>query len=309
MFNFIKEKLQKIYISVTSHLQSIFNQSSIDQTTIDQLRELLLKADAGVLTTKLLLEKIEQAYRHGSMQTGAQLQSLVHQELKKIIDKPSIAPSACVFLLVGINGSGKTTCAGKLAYQYILQGKSVIVAAADTFRAAAPEQLQRWTNQVGAQLILGKPNQDPAAITFDACETFKKNKSDILIVDTAGRLQNKDHLMKELEKIKRILTKQLPNYTICTLLTVDAMLGQNSFSQAQLFNESTKIDGIILTKLDGTAKGGIVFSIVQTLGIPISFLSWGEQAQDMTSFDAEQYVQNLLGITTFQNSKQKQQHS
>lgn len=304
MFNFIKEKLQKIYSSVTTQLHAIFNRSTIDQETIDELYQLLIKADTGVATTKKLIDQIQTAHRQGTASTGKDIQLIIEQELHSILHGKAIIPDADVYLLVGINGSGKTTLSGKLANYFKKQNKSVMLAAADTFRAAAPEQLQQWAMQSQAQLIMGKPGQDPASVTFEACEQLKASGSDVLIIDTAGRLQTKENLMKELEKIKRIVNKQLPNYKICTLLTVDSMLGQNSFSQAKIFNEATQLDGIVLTKMDGTAKGGIVFSIVQNLNVPVAFLSWGEHIDDLTPFDSKQYINNLLGETSiFQSNK------
>lgn len=305
MFSFFKEKFQKIYTSITSQLSSIFQQNTIDKKSIDDLYKLLIQADTGVATTKDLIEQIKQNFQTGKLTSGQDLQNFIQQYLLQVLNSENpTKTSATVYLLVGINGSGKTTLSGKLAYFFKQQQKSVILAAADTFRAAAPQQLQQWAQQSQAQIIMGKPGQDPASVTFDACQEFKKSHADILIVDTAGRLQNKEHLMKELEKIKRIITAQLPNHTICTILTIDAMLGQNSFSQAKLFHQSTQLDGIALTKMDGTAKGGIVFSIVQELKIPVLFLSWGEQMQDLMLFDANLYVKNLLGETSFQSHKQ-----
>ncbi len=302
MFNFIKEKFQKIYSSVTSKLQHLFNQSSIDQTTIDELYKLLIQADTGVTTTKNIIQKIQTSHQQGTIASGHDVQKLIQSELTAILaTQETQHPNAQVYLLVGINGSGKTTLSGKLAYFFKQQSKSVILAAADTFRAAAPQQLEQWSHQAGAQLIMGKPGQDPASVAFEACSQFKKSQADILIIDTAGRLQTKESLMKELEKIKRIVTSQLPHHTICTILTVDSMLGQNSFNQAKLFHQATNLDGIALTKMDGTAKGGIVFSIVQELKIPVLFLSWGEHIQDMTPFDATEYINNLLGISSFQS--------
>ncbi|HSW75796.1 MAG TPA: signal recognition particle-docking protein FtsY [Candidatus Saccharimonadales bacterium] len=303
MFQFIKEKLQKIYSGITKQLQSIFEQKSIDQSTIAQIQELLIKADTGVAPTKKIIDHLQSAYENGTLQEGSDARKIIHQELTQLLSQNNPCPSPTIFLLVGINGSGKTTFAGKLANFLVKQKKSCLIAAADTFRAAAPQQLTIWAQKAGASLIVGKPNQDPASVTFDACEEFKDKNFDTLIIDTAGRLQTKEHLMKELEKIKRIIAKQLPNQTICTLLTVDSMLGQNSFHQAQIFNEATKLDGIILTKIDGSAKGGIVFSIVQELHIPIAYLSWGEHIDDMTPFDPELYIQNLLGEIKFQSHK------
>ena len=164
-----------------------------------------------------------------------------------------------VYLLVGINGSGKTTFAGKLANSFTKNGKRCLLAAADTFRAAAPEQLTEWSKKSDASLFTGTQNQDPASVVFGACDQYKKENFDTLIIDTAGRLQTKDNLMKELEKIKRIVAKQLPDHQVTTLLTIDAMLGQNSFSQAKIFNEATDVNGLVLTKMDGTGKGGIIF--------------------------------------------------
>ncbi len=299
MFNFIKEKLQKIYTGITAQLQSIFNAPSIDQTTINQVQELLLKADTGVVTTKKIIAHLTQAYAQGSITQGQDLQFFLQQELCKLLvtSKESNINQAQVFLMVGINGSGKTTFTAKLAHFFAQQNKQCFIAAADTFRAAAQEQLTSWNSKAGATLITGKPNQDAASVVFDACDQFKKQNADILIIDTAGRLQTKENLMHELEKIKRIIMKQLPNHKICTLLTVDSMLGQNSREQARVFHEVCTIDGIVLTKMDGTGKGGIIFSIVDELQIPIAFLSWGEKIEDMTSFKVEQFVQHLLGIS------------
>lgn len=305
MFNFIKEKLQKIYSQFTSQLQSIFSQETIDQASINQIEELLLKADTGTKTTQNIISQIRKAYSQGSIEKGSQLHDMLHNELKKLLigSHQTNQDSSQVFLLVGINGSGKTTFAGKLANYLHNQGKSCLIAAADTFRAAAPEQLKIWAHQAGAQLLVGKQNQDPASVVFDACEQFKHNQTDTLIIDTAGRLQTKENLMKELEKIKRIIVKQLPNHKICTLLTVDGMLGQNSLQQAQIFHESTKLDGIILTKMDGSAKGGIVFSIIQELGVPIAFIAWGEHIEDIAPFNSDQYLANLLGNSSFQSKR------
>lgn len=295
MFNFIKDKLQKIYSAITTKFYDIFSKNSIDQTTINELQEILLKADTGVTTTKKLISQIQDAYQKGTISTGQDIQKLVESELLSVLHATAYTKQPQIYLLVGINGSGKTTFAGKLAHFFKQQNKSVILVAADTFRAAAPEQLQQWAQQSQTTLVMGKPGQEPASVTFDACELFKKNNSDILIIDTAGRLQTKENLMKELEKIKRIIQRQLPSYELCTILTIDAMLGQNSFNQAKLFHESTHIDGLALTKMDGTAKGGIIFSITQELKIPVLFLCFGEHLQDLIPFNNEQYIQNLLG--------------
>ncbi len=305
MFNFIKEKLQKIYHGISSQLQTIFTTQNIDQTTIDQVQQLLLKADTGVATTKKIIMHLEQAHREKIIQQGQDLQTFLHAELCKLLaikQEPNFA-HAQVFLMIGINGSGKTTFTAKLAHHFAQKNKQCLIAAADTFRAAAQEQIAIWSTQANATLISGKPNQDSASVVFDACDQFKKQQADILIIDTAGRLQTKENLMHELEKIKRIIIKQLPSYTICTLLTIDSMLGQNSLEQARVFHEVCNIDGIVLSKIDGSAKGGIVFSIVDQLQIPIAFLSWGEKIEDITPFKAEPYVDSLLGISDLKNKQ------
>lgn len=304
MFNFIKDKLKKIYSSVTEKLHGIFSKKSIDQDTINEVEQLLVKADIGVTITRDIIQTLQTAYRNNELQEGNDIKVLLEEKLIKLLPEDTRCQQAKVFLLVGINGSGKTTFAGKLAHHITQSGKNCLIAAADTFRAAAPEQLTQWAQQAHAELVIGKQNQDPASVTFDACERFKQENFDHLIIDTAGRLQTKENLMKELEKIKRIVAKQLPNHQVCTLLTVDAMLGQNSFEQATIFHEATQLDGLVLTKIDGTAKGGIVFAITQKLEIPVAYISYGEHINDMMNFDAQQYVANLLGESNFTSHKQ-----
>jgi fused signal recognition particle receptor len=195
---------------------------------------------------------------------------------------------------VGINGSGKTTFAAKLANAYVTQGKKTLLVAADTFRAAAVEQLTTWATRTNTPIVTGNPGQDPASVIFQGCQQFNLHHYDALIIDTAGRLHTKTNLMHELAKIKRIIAQQLPNEPVETLLTIDAMLGQNSFEQAKLFKECTHVNGIVLTKMDGTGKGGIVFSIAHELNIPITFISYGEQLTQFASFNPHTYVQELI---------------
>ena len=202
--------------------------------------------------------------------------------------------SPSIFLLLGINGSGKTTFVGKFAHLLTQQKKRVLLVAGDTFRAAATQQLQEWGTRVGVEVFVGKENQDPASVIFDASKKFREEKFDHLIIDTAGRLQTKVNLMQELQKMRRIIDKQLPTAEISTWLTVDAMLGQNSLTQAQIFHEATNLNGIVLTKLDGSGKGGIVFSIVTLLGIPITYVTFGEQLDQVKRFDAQEYVHDLF---------------
>lgn len=300
MFNFIKEKLQKIYSSVTQKLHSLFISKTIDQETLNQLRLILLSADAGPVTTEKIISHLQEQFRKGSIIEGKDLYEALQNYLLEMV-KIAAPQHADVYILVGINGSGKTTFAGKFAHHlHQTTHKNIILAAADTFRAAAPEQLNLWAQKSNAHIFAGKPGQDPAAVVFGACETFKKQQEhSTLIIDTAGRLQTKEHLLRELAKIKRVVEKQLPDAKICTLLTIDAMLGQNSFDQAKIFHEVTKLDGIVLTKLDGTGKGGIIFSIADQLHLPVMYISFGEGLEDIARFDAKKFVQDLL---TMRNS-------
>ncbi len=293
MFNFIKKNLQKIYHSVTSKLGTLFGQATIDEQTLKSLELILLQADAGVPTTKKIMQHLKEQHANGTIQAGSDLKAALHTELVSILQQPS-TDDADIILLVGINGSGKTTCASKLAHMAHTQNKRVLFVAADTFRAAAPEQLDAWAAHTNTAIELGQTGQDPASVVFAGCKRFVDERYDQLIIDTAGRLQTKINLMRELEKIKRVIAKQVPEKKICTLLTIDAMLGQNSFEQAQLFHESTDLSGILLTKMDGTGKGGIVFSIADQLQIPIRYISYGENPEAFKSFDAHAYVQELL---------------
>jgi len=297
MFNFIKQNLQKIYTSITSSLLSIFSAPQISQESLQEIERILITADTGITTTKKIITSLNTQYTQGKITQGADLQHALEKELLATLNQTTKQPqqNSSIYLLLGINGSGKTTFAGKLAHSFTSQGKSCILAAADTFRAAAPAQLQSWAQSSKAQLFTGNLNQDPAAVAFGACEQFKKSNADILIIDTAGRLQTKEHLMREITKIKKVIEKQLPGLHIHTLLTVDAMLGQNSFDQAKIFHEAVHVDGIVLTKIDGTGKGGIIFSITQQLGIPVEYISYGEQINDLKLFNAQEYVTNLIG--------------
>ena len=275
---------------------SFFSRTTIDEAALKELEILLISSDVGVSTTRSIITALRTQMANDVID-GAQLKAHMHTILLDILTQhkaPDLSTEK-VFLFVGINGSGKTTSIGKLAHHYAQQGKKVLLVAADTFRAAAPEQLNQWALKTGADILIGKEGQDPASLVFQGCEKFKNEHYDILIIDTAGRLQTKINLMHELAKIKRCVQKQLPNKNVVTFLTIDAMLGQNSFEQAKLFKESTDVSGIILTKMDGTGKGGIVFAIAQELAIPVVFITFGEQSDQIKKFDAQEYVNELLG--------------
>lgn len=297
MFNFIKNKLSTIYSHFSTKVHTLFSKSKIDENSLKELEMLLITADTGVKTTRTILNNLQQELHKGTLNHGDDLKRLLEEQLiKLVLHNNQKTEDRSVFLLVGINGSGKTTFAGKLAKLHQLKQKKVLLVAGDTFRAGAAHQLAQWAEQTQSTLFRGKEGQDPASVIFEACQVFKDSHYDILIIDTAGRLQTKTNLMHELEKIKRTINRQLPDAPICTLLTIDSMLGQNSFEQAKIFHESTAIDGLVLTKMDGTAKGGIVFAINQELGIPVAYISFGEQFEHLKPFNAQEYVQQLLNV-------------
>ncbi len=299
MFSFIKNKLQKIYSGFTSKLASLFGRTTIDEATLKELEILLLSADTGIKTTRSIIEQLKTQCKSGQLQEGETLRTALAPILTGILDKAGTTSvkNVPIYVLVGINGSGKTTLVGKLAYQCVQEDKRVLLVAADTFRAAAPEQLTQWAKKINVDIVLGQPNQDPASVVFTGCEQFKNGAYDVLIIDTAGRLHTKTNLMNELAKIKRTIVKQLPDQKIITLLTVDSMLGQNSFEQAKLFKECTDVNGIALTKMDGTGKGGIVFAIADQLEIPIVYITFGEQMEQLKLFNAQEYVKDLLELS------------
>ena len=294
MFGFIKQTFQKIYSQFTSKVHALFARKTLDDQTLNELELLLISSDTGVKTTRSIIENLKREWLSGNIQEGQDLKKALEHELISILDTKKAPTNCSIYLLVGIDGSGKTTFAGKLANKLTCEGKKVLLVAADTFRAAAPEQLTRWAERTKSEIFLGKEGADPAAVVFAGCEQFKNAHFDALIIDTAGRLQAKTNLMKELEKIRKVITRQLPNSAICTLLTIDSMLGQNSLEQATLFHESTQLDGIVLTKMDGTGKGGIVFAITQQLGVPVAYITFGEQLDQLKPFDAQEYVHQLL---------------
>ncbi len=292
MFNFFKNNLKKIYSDVTNRISSIFSRNKIDDAALEELERLLIAADTGVTVTKTLIAQLKKNLPADAQ--GSECKTVLSNLLTKLLTQEPSKSDSPIHILVGINGSGKTTFAGKLAHKFAQEGKRVLLVAGDTFRAAAPQQLQEWATRTNTNILIGKPGQEPASLIFEACEIFKQGSYDKLIIDTAGRLQTKINLMKELEKINKIITKQLPTQKAETLLIIDAMLGQNSLEQAKLFHEATPLSGIVLTKMDGTGKGGIVFAISQLLHIPIAYISYGEKVEDLQTFEPKAYVFQLL---------------
>lgn len=295
MFGFIKDKLKKIYDQVTSKIGALFNRSHFDESFLQELKTLLISADVGVATTDELIASLRTQL--------ASLNNPAPEEVKKrfeelliarlsSVSQPEVMPK--VVLMVGVNGSGKTTFLAKLAYAARRSGKRVLLVAGDTFRAAATEQLVHWGRSMGVEVHVGKEEQDPAALMFDACQRFVAEGYDHLFIDTAGRLQTKVNLMKELEKIRRVLDKALGGQPVKVWLGVDAMLGQNSLRQAEIFHEATHLDAVVLTKFDGTGKGGIVFAIAAQYKVPVVYITFGEGVEALKVFDAREYVHDLV---------------
>lgn len=274
----------------------------VDEDFFEELEEILIQADVGFETVMQLIEELKMEVKRKNIQDTSEVQSVISEKLVAIYESgdESLAEmnfqdeGLTVLLFVGVNGVGKTTTIGKLAHKYKSEGKNVVLAAGDTFRAGAIEQLEVWGERVGVDVIKQGAGSDPAAVMFDAITAAKSRNADILICDTAGRLQNKVNLMKELEKVKRVIEREIPGAPHEVLLVLDATTGQNALIQAKTFKEATNVTGIVLTKLDGTAKGGIVLAIRNELGIPVKFVGLGEKMDDLQEFNAEQYVYGLF---------------
>ena len=293
-----RQTLAKTREAFQDGLDRVLKGQDLGALTLDGLEEVLLQADLGVETTEAFLEAVRDQARRGKL-TGGDVRQTLAAQLRETL-KGATAPLALearpsVFLVLGVNGSGKTTTCGKLAAQLKDGGKQVLLAAGDTFRAAAIEQLERWGERVGVPVVKQGPGADPSAVAFDAVKAAQARQADVLIVDTAGRLHTKTNLMQELEKVKRVLGRQLPGAPHETLLVLDATTGQNGIAQARLFHEALTLTGLVLTKLDGTAKGGIVVRIARELGLPIKLVGTGERAEDLAPFDPEAFVAALVG--------------
>ena len=272
----------------------------IDRNTLDDLEATLISADLGTATTATVLETLRNKVDRKQVGDLAELKRVLKEELQKILDTSDKQPvrkvdgEPEVILVVGVNGTGKTTSTGKLAYALRAQGKSVLLAAADTFRAAAIEQLEIWGDRTGVEVIKNKPGGDPSAVLFDALQAAKARGTDYVIVDTAGRLHTKSNLMTELEKMRRTAQRFVSSAPHETLLVMDATTGQNGLQQARLFTESAGVTGIVLTKLDGTAKGGVVVAISKELGLPVRYVGVGEKVGDLLPFNSKDFVESLF---------------
>ncbi len=298
----LKTGLTKTRQSFLSRITSLVAKHDINEEFWSGLEETLIAADVGVETTVALVDKLRGRVEKEHVREAARVEEMLKEELLAILQiatsnlQPPISnlQSPTVILVVGVNGAGKTTSIAKLTQYYKSQGKKVVLAAADTFRAAAIDQLKVWGQRVGVDVVAHQPGADPGAVAFDAWQAANARHVDYLIVDTAGRLQTKFNLMKELEKIARVLKKNDPTAPHETLLVLDAVTGQNGLQQAREFKKATPLTGLILTKLDGTAKGGIVFAIAKEVGVPIQFIGTGEAIDDFAEFDAQEFVDGLF---------------
>ncbi len=298
--------IEKTRVSIDSRLDSIFEgRKKIDESLLDELEEMLISTDIGVQTTLQVLEAIRKGVTRQEISDISALKQVMKRELLDILDHSKqkgiadetavdMAIKPYVLMVVGVNGVGKTTTIGKLAQRIKDEGNDVLICAADTFRAAASDQLEIWAERAGVPIVQQKQGTDPAAVLFDALQSAKSRNSDVLIVDTAGRFHNKANLMAELEKMKRIAGREVPQAPHETLLVIDAVTGQNGLEQARQFTKVANVTGIVLTKLDGTAKGGIAVAIAKELKLPIRYVGIGEQVDDLMVFDAENYVNGLF---------------
>lgn len=290
MFGFFK----KILSPFAKKIRALFSKP-VDDAAFEHLEQIFFEADLGAKMAAELADKIRVLYKKRPEMTTDEILNFVKLELLKcIVPQTSIQAKPLVILLVGVNGSGKTTSLAKLASHYVKEGKKVLIAAGDTFRAAAVDQLETWSKRVGVDFIRSQPNSDPSGVAFDALAAGKARGIDVVLIDTAGRLQNKTELMHELAKVRRVCQKQIATAPHETLLVIDATIGQNALDQARAFHEYTPLTGIVLTKLDGSAKGGIAIAIQKELQIPIQWVGTGEGAEDLERFDAESYVSALL---------------
>ncbi len=300
-FERMKQAVSRTRESLSERIEGVIALTrEVDEAALEELEMSLLASDLGVATTKEILDNLRDRAKRQAINGGAELRDLLKDQLKAILDEQDRPPIEIkegpeVIFLVGVNGTGKTTTSGKLTAYFRAQNKSVLLCAADTFRAAAIEQLEVWSQRSGAEMIKTKQGGDPSAVLFDAMQAAQSRKIDILLVDTAGRLHTKTGLMSELDKMRRTAQRFIPSAPHEVLLVMDATTGQNGLQQARLFTEAAGVTGIVLTKLDGTAKGGIAVAIAREMKLPVRFVGIGEKLEDLLPFDSEAFVDSLLG--------------
>ena len=298
-FDKLKQGLTKTKQSFDEKINNVFSSfRKVDEEFLDELEEALIMSDIGMDTSVKIISNLRDRIKKEKIQEPEEVKKALREEMKKILDVADIGlhlnTKPSVILVVGVNGVGKTTSIGKIANNLVKQGKKVVVAAADTFRAAAVEQLEIWAKRSNSSIVKREEGVDPASVVFDAIKTAKESNADILIVDTAGRLHNKKYLMDELHKIQKVINKEMPDADKEVLLVIDGTTGQNAIQQVKAFKEEADITGLVLTKLDGTAKGGVVIGIVEENNIPVKFIGVGEQIDDMEIFNSQDFVEAII---------------
>lgn len=298
-FDKLKQGLSKTKVSFDDKINNVFSTfRKVDEDLLEELEEILIMSDIGIETSTDIIAKLRNRIKKENIKDAENVKEALREEMKNILtecdDELKLETKPSVILVVGVNGVGKTTSIGKIANNLRKQGKEVVIAAADTFRAAAVEQLEIWANRADCNIVRRNEGTDPASVVYDAIKIAKEKNADILICDTAGRLHNKKYLMDELLKIERVIEKELPESSKEVLLVLDATTGQNAIQQVKAFRETTPLTGIVLTKLDGTAKGGVVLGIVNENKIPVKFIGIGEQIDDMERFCAEDFVKAII---------------
>ena len=288
--------LKKTKETFSENLRVLFSKNKLGDEFYEELEEILISSDVSVRTAEEVVERVKEKAIEGKMRDEEYVTNLLRGTLTEMLEESEVEPPSypCVIMLVGVNGVGKTTTVGKLAHYFLSQGKSVTVAAADTFRAAASEQLSVWAERAKVRIVKHEEGSDPSAVIFDAVASAKAKGTDVVIVDTAGRLHVKDNLMNELRKMDRVVSREFPEADFLKLLVLDATTGQNAVNQARVFDEAVELDGIVLTKLDGTAKGGFVFSLSSELSLPVIFAGVGEKIDDLEMFDSKSFVEAIL---------------
>ncbi len=296
LFGKIKDALKKTREGVSTKLRLLFAKNKLGDEFYDELEEILISADVSVRTAEEVIEEVKEEAIGGKVKDQQFVTDLLKDILEEKLEEAPVPTLKypCVIMFVGVNGVGKTTTIGKVAHYFDSQKKSVTVAAADTFRAAASDQLSVWAERANVRIVKHEEGSDPSAVIFDALSSAKARGTDVVLIDTAGRLHVKENLMKELQKMDRVVTREYPEAQFLKLLVLDATTGQNAVSQARVFDEAVELDGIVLTKLDGTAKGGFVFSLCSELNIPVVFTGVGEKIDDLVPFDAEQFVEGFI---------------
>ncbi len=298
-FDKLKRGLSKTKDSFDGQINRVFSSfKKVDEEFLEELEEALIMSDIGMNTSLKIIDNLRKQLKKQNVKDEEEVKNLLREEMKQILDEVDnslhLQTKPSVILVVGVNGVGKTTSIGKIANRLAKDGKKVVVAAADTFRAAAVEQLEIWAKRAGADIVKRDEGSDPASVVYDAIKITKENDADVLIVDTAGRLHNKKYLMDELNKIQKVINKEMPDASKEVLLVIDGTTGQNAISQVNAFKQEADITGLVLTKLDGTAKGGVVIGIVEENKLPVKFIGIGEQIDDMEVFNSDEFVKAII---------------